>query len=94
MKLKTIAAVSLATCAGAALAQSSVTLYGVLDTNIEYVNKMSSIAPGSAGYPGPAASRVALSSGALSGSRWGLRGEDDLSGGNKALFVLEWFRRR
>ena len=37
MKLKTIAAVSLATCAGAALAQSSVTLYGVLDTNIEYV---------------------------------------------------------
>ena len=89
MKLKTIAAVSLATCAGAALAQSSVTLYGVLDTNIEYVNKMSSIAPGSAGYPGPAASRVALSSGALSGSRWGLRGEDDLSGGNKALFVLE-----
>ena len=34
MKLKTIAAASLATCAGAALAQSSVTLYGVLDTNI------------------------------------------------------------
>ena len=89
MKMTHLAAASLAACAGTALAQSSVTLYGVLDTNIEYVNKMSSIAPGSPGFPGPSASKLALSSGALSGSRWGLRGEEDLGGGNKALFVLE-----
>ena len=73
MKMTHLAAASLAACAGTALAQSSVTLYGVLDTNIEYVNKMSSIAPGSPGFPGPSASKLAFSSGALSGSRWGLR---------------------
>jgi len=89
MKMKCLAAASLAACTGTALAQSSVTLYGVLDTNIEYVNKMSPTAPGSPGFPGPSASRWALSSGGLSGSRWGLRGEENLGGGNKTLFVLE-----
>jgi predicted porin len=76
-------------CAGTAWAQSSVTLYGVLDTNIEYVNKMSPTAPGTPGFPGAAASKIDMNTGGLSGSRWGLRGDEDLGGGNKALFVLE-----
>jgi predicted porin len=89
MKMKHIAAASLLACAGTAWAQSSVTLYGVLDTNIEYVNKMSPTAPGTPGFPGAAASKIDMNTGGLSGSRWGLRGDEDLGGGNKALFVLE-----
>jgi len=89
MKRKHIAPAALLAFTGAACAQSSVTLYGVLDTNIEYVNKMSPTAPGTPGFPGPSASKVDLNTGGLSGSRWGLRGEEDLGSGNKARFVLE-----
>ncbi|CAG2160414.1 porin [Cupriavidus numazuensis] len=68
--------------AGAAQAQSAVTLYGVIDTNVEYASHLSS---GTGGY----GSRVALVSGGLSGSRWGLRGTEDLGGGLSAVFALE-----
>ncbi|KWR75068.1 porin [Cupriavidus sp. IDO] len=70
-------------------AQATVTLYGVADANIEYVNHLSAVLPTQAGFPGPAHSRVGLTSGGLSGSRWGLRGTEDLDGGLKAVFVLE-----
>ncbi len=65
------------------------TLYGVADANIEYVNHLSTTLPTQAGFSGPGHSRVALGSGGLSGSRWGLRGTEDLGGSLKALFVLE-----
>src|SRR5258708_449121 len=35
------------------------------------------------------AMRIVLSSGNLQGSRWGLRGAEDLGGGLKAIFTLE-----
>lgn len=70
-------------------AHASVTMYGVADANIEYVNHLSATLPTQAGFPGPGQSRVALGSGGLSGSRWGLRGTEDLGGALKALFVLE-----
>ncbi|QBY56200.1 porin [Cupriavidus oxalaticus] len=72
-----------------AFAQCSVILYGVVDENIEYVSNMSNIALGQPGFPGNGKTRVGLTSGGLSGSRWGLRGIEDLGGGLKALFVLE-----
>ena len=78
-----VAALSLL-AAGAASAQSSVTLYGVADAGIEYTNKS---APTAAGASGGSAVRV--TSGNQSGSRWGLRGVEDLGGGLKTLFVLE-----
>jgi predicted porin len=69
-------------------AQSSVTLYGVVDAGIEYLNhavaSTGTVAPGAKGH-----SLVALQSGNQSGSRWGLRGIEDLGGGLKSLFVLE-----
>ncbi len=67
------------------------TLYGVADANIEYVVNQSSVRPTAAnGFSvGPASNFARMSSGGLSGSRWGLRGEEDLGGGLKALFVLE-----
>lgn len=76
-------------CAGlgifslAAQAQSSVTLYGVVDANVEYANNL----PGATGKD--SASRLSLRSGGMSTSRWGIRGVEELGGGVKAVFALE-----
>lgn len=80
------------TCANA---QSNVVLYGVVDAPIEYVNHLASAPPTIDPTTGaitqkPGGSRFALASGGgLSGSRWGLRGTEDLGGGLQGLFVLE-----
>ncbi|SDP23155.1 Outer membrane protein (porin) [Ralstonia sp. 25mfcol4.1] len=65
--------------AGGAFAQTSVTLYGVADVGVEYANHLG------AGNN----SVVRMQSGNLSGSRWGLRGAEDLGGGLRAVFALE-----
>ncbi|XQU69514.1 hypothetical protein OJJOAM_002245 [Cupriavidus sp. H18C1] len=52
MKKSLLALAALGAFAGTAQAQSSVTLYGVVDANIEYVSNMSSTAAGTAGFPG------------------------------------------
>jgi GBP family porin len=63
----------------AAWAQSSVTLYGVADASIQ-----------NTGFSRPgAASMTTLNSGHRSGSRWGVRGAEDLGAGLKAIFQLE-----
>lgn len=62
-----------------ALAQS-VTIYGLIDTGIEYVNHV--------GAEKRSLVRMPNFSGSLP-SRWGLRGSEDLGGGTKANFVLE-----
>ncbi|WP_454754767.1 porin [Cupriavidus necator] len=68
--------------ATAAAQTSGITLYGVADANIEYTNN--NLGTGPDGH-----SKVALNSGGLSPSRWGLRGTEDLGGGNQAIFALE-----
>ena len=65
--------------AGAAQAQSSVTLYGVIDAGLGYVSNAN--ANGNHLY--------GMINGNLSGSRWGLKGQEDLGGGLKAIFQLE-----
>ncbi|MBB3261045.1 putative porin [Paraburkholderia bannensis] len=78
MKKISIAAACLtAFAAASAHAQSSVTLYGLVDAGIAYTNNV-----GGSG-------RVALASGNISGSRFGLKGAEDLGGGLKAIFLLE-----
>ncbi|HEV3431530.1 MAG TPA: porin [Paraburkholderia sp.] len=67
---------ALAAHAIGAHAQSSVTLYGAIDTSIEITN------PGS-GYV------ARMDSGAYRGSRLGLRGAEDIGSGLKILFDLE-----
>jgi len=91
MKKSLFALAALGAFAGAAQAQSSVTLYGVADMNLEFVNHMGSQTPTLAnGFnAGTSNNLYRMSSGGLSGSRWGLRGVEDLGGGMKALFVLE-----
>ncbi|RDK09500.1 porin [Cupriavidus lacunae] len=68
--------------ATAAAQTSGITLYGVADANIEYTNNNNGSGPD--GH-----SKVALNSGGLSPSRWGLRGTEDLGGGKRAIFALE-----
>jgi general bacterial porin, GBP family len=77
-----------ASFATAASAQSSVTLYGVIDTGLTFVNNVTSDTFGVDGKPQKASFR-GLTSGNLQESRWGLRGSEDLGGGMKAIFNLE-----
>lgn len=72
-----------------ALSQATVTLYGVADMNIEYVNHLSPVLPTQAGFPGKGKTRVGMTSGGLAGSRWGIRGTENMGGGLSAVFVLE-----
>ncbi|PRY05172.1 MULTISPECIES: porin [unclassified Paraburkholderia] len=81
MNKKLLTAATLAVFATAAHAQSSVTLYGVIDAGISYVNN-SKTATGHDNL-------FKYDDGVAQGSRWGLRGTEDLGGGLKALFVLE-----
>lgn len=74
---KTLALAAFAAFAGAASAQSAVTLYGVVDVGLEQTR----LSPGG--------STTRLSSGIQSGSRWGLKGSEDLGGGMSASFQLE-----
>ncbi|MWL91530.1 porin [Cupriavidus sp. SW-Y-13] len=79
MKAKLATTAILAGMAGTAAAQSNVILYGVADMGIEYANHQ----------PNGNHSTVRVQSSNMSGSRWGLRGAEELGGGNKAVFALE-----
>lgn len=75
--------------AGAAHAQSSVTLYGVIDANIEYVNSIRSALPTTASPNPSSGSALRMGSGGFASNRWGLRGVEDLGGGLAGIFVIE-----
>jgi predicted porin len=77
MKKLLIATAALAMVAGTAQAQSSVTVYGVLDINYGSVNTDS------------AGANTAMGQNAWATSRLGFRGTEDLGGGLKAEFQLE-----
>jgi predicted porin len=73
---KTTAAIlTMAAFAGAAHAQSSVTLYGIADGGLLFNNNVKG------------AKLYSFSS--ANSSRWGLQGAEDLGGGLKAIFTLE-----
>jgi predicted porin len=77
MKLKLLAAALAVSCAVPAFAQSSVTIYGIADAGVMYVNN------------GGTDSKTKLVSGIADGSRLGFKGTEDLGGGYKAIFNLE-----
>ncbi|WP_186204828.1 porin [Burkholderia gladioli] len=82
MLKKMTAAAAIAAFASLAHAQSSVTLYGLIDTGISYVNHSAVGTTGSA-------KRFKYDDGVAQGTRWGLRGSEDLGSGLKAIFLLE-----
>ncbi|KQR77101.1 porin [Burkholderia sp. Leaf177] len=77
MKRSLFALAALVASTGVSHAQSSVNLYGIVDAGFLYTNN-------SAGQK-----LYSTSAGNQQGDRWGLRGNEDLGGGLKALFVLE-----
>ncbi|MDF9789019.1 porin [Polynucleobacter sphagniphilus] len=102
MKKSLLAIAAMTAFAGAAQAQSSVTVYGLLDvavigqTNTGNLNSTASTVPaalagnnaggGSAIKPGTA---FGVTSNGESMSRLGFKGSEDLGGGTKAIFTLE-----
>jgi predicted porin len=78
---KSLIALAVLAAAGAASAQSSVTLYGIADAYVGSVKDALSDAS--------VKSKTVVNSSGLSNSRWGLKGTEDLGGGLKANFVLE-----
>ena len=79
--LRSVAFASALCCAGFASAQeaatSSVTLYGIADVGITQVTGLK------------AGSVTQVASGIMDGSRWGLKGNEDLGGGYRTIFTLE-----
>lgn len=73
---KTLLALAAIAASSAAFAQSSVTLYGVVDASLESAKSSS-------------ATVTRISSDNLSSSRFGLKGTEAIEGGLKANFVLE-----
>jgi predicted porin len=78
MKRSLLCCAVLGVLSSSSYAQSSVTLYGVLDEGIMYSNNVSG---------GKKVSLDSLSG--LFGSRWGMTGTEDLGGGLHAIFTLE-----
>lgn len=86
---KTLLAAALVTgLAGVAHAESSVTLYGLVDAGYGYQG-IETKQRGA--YPsGKITQRdFGVHSGVMNGSRWGLKGSEDLGNGTSAIFVLE-----
>ncbi|RZI63393.1 MAG: porin [Variovorax sp.] len=88
MKKSLVVAAALVAC-GAASAQSSVTLFGVVDAAVRNVSNKSESANGIGPVFGAKVSRTELANSGLSSSRLGFRGVEDLGGGLAAAFWLE-----
>ncbi len=76
-KLSLVATAVLGLISTAAMAQSTVTLYGIVDGGYNHV---SGLRQGSINT---------IASGIMDGSRFGLRGNEDMGGGYRAIFTLE-----
>ena len=77
MRMKLLAGMIAACCAAPAMAQSNVTIYGIADAGLMYVDN------------GGNDSKVKLVSGIADGSRLGFKGTEDMGGGYKTVFNLE-----
>jgi predicted porin len=84
MKKTLIALAALSAIAGAAQAQSSVTLYGRLDAAVASVKTEKTGAA-----PVASLTQTGINSSDLNSTFWGLKGSEDLGGGLKAIFKLE-----
>lgn len=78
---KSLIALAVLAASGAAMAQSSVQLYGIVDAFVGTTQDTIKT-PGSK-------SQTVVESGGLKSSRWGMKGSEDLGGGLKAGFKLE-----
>jgi predicted porin len=87
LKLSTLAAcVAAATAAGAVHAQSSVTLYGAIDTGLLYQSTSAASFAPNAKNTGHV---YALKDAGIYSSFWGIKGVEDIGGGYKVNFRLQ-----
>ncbi len=77
---KSLIALAVLAASGAAMAQSSVTLYGIADAFVGSTETQ---------LGGIGQRQTNVSTSGVNGSRWGLKGSEDLGGGMKAIFTLE-----
>jgi len=84
MKKTLLAAALMAGFAGVAQAETSVTLYGILDGGIGYQQIKGSIDGEDFKFK-----KTGMINGVQFGNRWGLKGSEDLGNGLRAVFVLE-----
>lgn len=77
MKKNVIAIAALLLIAGAANAETSVNLYGLVDAGVTYVNNDGGD------------SNVRLDTGITNGNRWGLKGREELGNGLAGVFQVE-----
>ena len=88
MKKTLIAFAALSAIAGMAQAQSSVTLYGLVDVNLTSLKTNVVVGTG-AGASVQSITQTKIDAGGLNGSRWGMRIREDLGGGMAAVANLE-----
>ena len=99
MKKSLFALAALGAFASAAQAQSSVTLFGILDSSVTYLQNAGLAGSATAPSTGTATSYVATTTPAtgsnftyydsqIYSSQWGMKGTEDLGGGLKANFML------
>jgi len=81
MKRTAIVCAALALTAAGVHAQSSATIYGILDTGVEYISKVPTA--------GGSDSLVRMNTGGIAPPIWGFKGSEDLGDGLKAFFNLE-----
>ncbi|MFZ3141113.1 porin [Polaromonas sp.] len=86
---KSLIAVAVLAASGAAMAQSSVTLYGIVDAWIGSKQTNGVTVVNGNQLATTELRQTGVNSGGLSSSRWGLKGSEDLGGGLKAIFALE-----
>ncbi|TFL13837.1 porin [Pusillimonas caeni] len=89
MKKSLLVAALIAGFAGVAQAETSVTLYGIVDAGIGYERVKGSIANDDGDLVDVDGKRTGLINGINSANRWGLKGTEDLGEGLQAIFVLE-----
>ncbi|MCX7257745.1 MAG: porin [Polaromonas sp.] len=78
---KSLIALAVLASSGAAMAQSSVTLYGLVDAAVAHTSATDAA--------GNKTNQNRVESSGANNSRWGLKGTEDLGNGLKANFVLE-----
>ena len=88
---KTLITLAVLAASSAAMAQSTVTLYGIADVWVGNIKVDKGTAPvsGSVTKAIAGTSQNLIQSGGVNGSRFGLKGSEDLGGGLKADFQLE-----
>lgn len=74
-----LSAFSLSPTLSLAAEATTVTLYGLVDSGLQYVNH----------GPDGGGTSLDVASGNLTGSRWGMSGREDLGGGTSTVFALE-----